>query len=145
LSDNIAETNYYRIRFYYIDSVNGVPVRNKTDTVKCRLDPAFGDNLIDIIGNNYHSEILISDERINGKDIEFVMQTEKELIRESNMIVEVSGLSEGAYKYLLATSEQREDDEIDYILDPVNIYSNIQNGYGIVAGVNAKVLGFKVQ
>jgi hypothetical protein len=122
-----------------------VPVKNKTDTFKCRLDPAFGDNFIDIIGNTYHSEILISDERINGRDFEFVMQTEKEMKSNTNLIIEVSGLSKGAYKYLLATVSQRQDDDAFMTLDPVNIYSNVQNGYGIVAGVNAGVFGFKVE
>jgi hypothetical protein len=144
LTDNATEKNYYRIRVYNADStVNGELVKNKTDTVKCRLDPAFG-NFLDIIGDTYYSEILLSDERINGKDVTFVMQTEKE-VTASHMIVEVSALSEGAYKYLLATSSQRQKDENDFVLDPVNIYSNIQNGYGIVAGVNAKMLGFKVE
>lgn len=145
LSDNATETNYYRIRFYNADSVNGVLVKNKTDTVRCRLDPAFGDNIIDIISNSYYNEILVSDERINGKDFEFVMQTEKGMTRSSDMIVEVSGLSRGAYKYLRATIDPRQNDETDFVLNPVNIYSNVQNGYGIVAGVNARTFGFKVE
>lgn len=145
LSDNIAETNYYRIRFFKADTVNGVLVKNKKDTVRCRLDPAFGDNFTDIISDSYYSEVLLSDARINGRDFEFVMQTENEMTRSSEMLLEVSALSESAYKYLRASSGERQDDDGNFLVDPVNIYSNIQNGYGIVAGVNATILGFKVE
>ena len=145
LSDNAAQNNYYRIRFFYADSINGVLVKNKKDMFRSRLDPAFGDNFIDIINGDYYNEILISDERINGKDFEFVMQTEIQMQKDANLIIEVSGLSKGAYKFLLATQTQRQDDETDFTLDPVIIYSNVQNGYGIVAGVNASVFGFRVE
>jgi hypothetical protein len=145
LSDNAAETNYYSIRFFNADSVNGALVINRTDTLRCRLDPSFENNFVDIIGNNYYSEITVSDERINGKETSFVMQTQKQLTT-SHIILEVRGLTEGAYKYLLATYTQRQDEgNPDVTFDPVNIYSNVQNGYGIVAGVNARVLSFKVE
>lgn len=145
LSDNPAETNYYSIRFFNADSVNGALVINRTDTLRCRLDPSFENNFVDIIGNNYYSEIIVSDERINGKETSFVMQTEKQLTA-SHIVLEVRGLTEGAYKYLLATYTQRQDEgNPNTTFDLVNIYSNVQNGYGIVAGVNARVLSFNVE
>lgn len=144
LSDNAAETNYYSIRFFNADSVNGTLVVNRTDTLRCRLDPSFENNFVDIIGNNYYGEINIADDRINGKETVFVLQTEKQMTS-SHIIVEVRGLTEGAYKYLQATYSQRQNDKPDVSLDPVNIYSNVQNGYGIVAGVNARALSFKVE
>jgi hypothetical protein len=144
LNDNAAETNYYSIRFFNADSVNGVLVANRIDTVRCRLDPNFDNNFIDIIGNNYYSEIIIPDKEINGKETSFVLQTQKQ-VTASHMILEVRGLTEGAYKYLQATYSQRQDDKTELTLYPVNIYSNVQNGYGIVAGVNARVLSFKVE
>jgi hypothetical protein len=142
VKDDAAKADFYRIRFYNADSLNGVLVKNKKDTVKCRIDPAFSDNFIDLIGNTYYSEVLVSDERINGKDFEFVMQTENE-ISSQNMIVEVSALTGAAYKYLVATDSQRSDDDVDFFFDLTNIYSNVLNGYGIVAGVNATEAGFK--
>lgn len=144
LKDNAAERNYYRIRVYNADTVDGVIVPLKQDTVKFRLDPSYNNNFIDIIGNAYYSEVLLTDERINGKDVLFVLQTSKE-ITASHMIVEVSGLTRGAYKYLDGTYSQRLEDRLDFSIDPVNIYSNVENGYGIVAGVNARRLSFSVE
>ncbi|SHM18681.1 DUF4249 domain-containing protein [Chitinophaga sp. CF418] len=144
LKDNIAEKNYYRIRIYNADIVNGEIVALKQDTVKFRLDPSFNNNFIDIIGNAYYSEVLLTDERINGKDVLFVLQTSKE-ITASHMIVEVSGLTRGAYKYLDGTYSQRLEERLDFSVDPVNVYSNVENGYGILGGVNARRLSFSVQ
>lgn len=144
LKDNAAEKNYYRIRVYNADIVNGEMVPLKYDTVKIRLDPSFNNNFIDIIGNAYYSEVLLTDERINGKDVGFVLQTSTE-ITASHMIVEVSGLTRGAYRYLDGTYSQRLEDRLDFSLDPVNIYSNVENGYGILGGVNAKRLSFSVE
>ncbi len=144
LKDNAAEKNYYRIRVYNADTVNGVIVPLKQDTVKFRLDPSYNNNFIDIIGNAYYSEVLLTDERINGKDVLFVLQTSKEIIA-SHMIVEVSGLTRGAFKYLDGTYSQRLEDRLDFSIDPVNIFSNVENGYGIVAGVNAGRLSFSVE
>jgi hypothetical protein len=144
LKDNISEKNYYRIRVYNADTVNGVITRFKRDTVKFRLDPSFNNNFADIIGNSYNSEVLLSDERISGKDVLFVLQTSKQ-VTASYMIVEVSNLTTGAYKYLDATSAQRLEDGIEFTLNPEDIYSNVENGYGIVAGVNAGRLSFAVE
>lgn len=144
LKDNIAEKNYYRIRVYNADTVNGAIVPLKRDTVKFRLDPSYNNNFVDIIGNSYYSEVLLTDERISGKDVLFVLQTSKE-ITASHMIVEVSGLTRGAYKYLDASYTQRLEERVDFTSDPVSIYSNVENGYGIVAGVNARRLSFSVE
>ncbi len=113
LRDNITEKNYYRIRVYNADTVNGVIIPIKTDSVKFRLDPSFNNNFIDIIGNNYYSEVLLTDERINGKDVLFILQTSDQ-INASFLIVEVSGLTKGAYKYLDATYKQRVEDKLDF-------------------------------
>ena len=144
LTDPVNETNNYRIRLYKADSSNGTLVLNRADTVKCRLDPSYNNNFTDVISNAYYSEILITDERINGKAIVFVIQTAKE-VTAPYMAVEVSGLTASAYRYLQGTYSQRQDDKVNLSFDPVNIYSNVQNGYGIVAGVNASLVGLKVQ
>ncbi|SFD18724.1 protein of unknown function [Chitinophaga sp. CF118] len=145
LIDNAAETNYYRIRFYKADSINGELVKNKKDTIKCRPDPSFTNSFIDIIGDAYYSDIIISDVLLNGKEAIFIMQTEKDISVSPHLIIEVCGLTKGAYKYLLAANDQWQDDDIDFVLNPVNIYSNVQNGYGIVAGINATVLNFNIE
>ncbi|MBW8688061.1 DUF4249 domain-containing protein [Chitinophaga rhizophila] len=144
LRDNAAERNYYRIRVYNADTVNGIVTPMKRDTVKFRLDPSFNNNFFDVIGNTYYSEVLLKDDRISGKEVQFVLQTNKQ-VTASYMMVEVSNLTESAYKYLDNTFAQRLENRLEFSLQPVDIYSNVTNGYGIIAGVNARVLSFAVE
>lgn len=144
LSDPVNEKNYYRLRFFKAEDVGGVLVKNTADTVRCRLDPSLSSNFIDMIGDTYSNDIITSDALVNGKDINFILQTEKDIVS-GYIIVEVSNLSEGAYRYMQATVDQRNDRDNDYNPDPVNIYSNVQNGYGIVAGINAATLGILIE
>jgi hypothetical protein len=146
LKDDPAVKNYYRIRFFRGDLINGTMVRNTTDTIRCRVDPAFSNNLIDMLGDTYFSDIVITDRLFTSAESTFTLQTQSALVSGGFVIIEVSGLTEGAYKYLQATSDQRQGQEgIDFALDPVNVYSNVENGYGIVAGINAVSLSVSVE
>jgi len=146
IQDDPNTRNYYRIRFFRADEINGVLVRNIKDTIRCRLDPAFSNNLIDMLGDTYFSDITITDRLFTNSVSSFILQTQGRLKSSGYLILEVSGLTEGAYKYLQATSDQRQGEEgIDFALDPVNVYSNVENGYGIVAGINAVSLSVLVE
>lgn len=135
--------NYYRMRIYYADSVGGVLVANRTDTVKFRLDPGLNINLPELITNEYKREYIINDDKINGTTIQFVLQTEKE-IKSQHMMIELSALTPAAWRYMQSTSSLIVSDG-SVSLDPENVYSNVDNGYGIVAGINAARLGFTVE
>lgn len=141
LLDDGAQVNYYRIRVYNADA-NLQAI--KGDTVKFRLDPAYNNSFIDILGNSYYSEVMLNDERINGKAVQFVLQTADE-VTANYMIVEVSALTSGAYQYLQATYSQRLEDKQGFSLDPVSIYTNVTNGYGIVAGIHPSRATLKVE
>jgi hypothetical protein len=110
------------------------------------LDPALNNDLPDIITNDYKSEYIMTDANFNGKTIQFVLQTKKE-VNSSHMIIEVSALTPESWRYLQSTSSQRsnESDSQNFSFDPENAYSNVENGYGIVAGVNAARLLFTVE
>lgn len=139
-------TNYYRVRIFNADSVDGKWVIDRSDTLNFRLDPALNNDLPDIITNDYNSEYIITDANFNGKTIQFVLQTEKE-VNSSHMIIEVSALTPAAWKYLRSTTDQRlsDSDSQNFSFDPENAYSNVENGYGIVAGINAARLLFTVE
>lgn len=144
LNDNAAEMNYYRIRIFNADTIGGVIVADRQDTVKFRLDPAYSNSFIDLIGDSYYSEVMVTDERINGNEILFVLQTSKP-VSSRYMIVEVTGLNKGGYQYLKVTYSQRLEGTYEFSLAPANIFTNVESGYGIVAGMNASQLVFAVQ
>ncbi|WPQ63156.1 DUF4249 domain-containing protein [Chitinophaga sancti] len=144
LKENGATSDYYRLRIFNADSVDGKWVIDNSDTLHFRLDPALNNDLPDIITNDYNSEYIITDANFNGKTIQFVLQTQKE-VSSTHMIIEVSALTPAAWQYLQSTSSQRLSDSQNISLDPENVYSNVENGYGIVAGINAARLLFTVE
>lgn len=146
MQENGSTTDYYRLRIFNAIEVDGKWVINRKDTIRFRLDPALNNDLPDIITNDYKSEYIMDDANFNGKTIQFVLQTEKE-VNSSRMIIELSALTPEAWQYLRSTYSQRlsESDSQNFSLDPENAYSNVENGYGIVAGVNAARLLFTVE
>jgi hypothetical protein len=135
--------NYYRMRLFNADTAGGVLVANRKDTVRFRLDPALNIDLPELITNEYKGEYIISDDNINGKTLQFVLQTEKE-VKSQQIMIELSALTPAAWRYMQSSSSLRLSDG-SFSLDPENVYSNVDNGYGIVAGVNAARLGFTVE
>lgn len=146
MQENGRTADYYRLRIFNAIEVDGKWVIDRTDTIYYRLDPALNNDLPDIITNDYKSEYIMTDANFNGKTIQFVLQTKKE-VNSSHMIIEVSALTPESWRYLQSTSSQRsnESDSQNFSFDPENAYSNVENGYGIVAGVNAARLLFTVE
>lgn len=144
MQEDGSRTNYYRLRIYNAVEADGNWVIDRTDTIRFRLDPALNNDLPDIITNDYKSESIMTDANFNGKTVQFVLQTEKE-VSSSHMIIELSALTPDAWHYLQTTASQRLSDAQNFSLDPENAYSNVENGYGIVAGVNAARLLFTVE
>jgi hypothetical protein len=146
MQENGTTSDYYRLRIFNAKEVDGNWVIDRTDTIHFRLDPALNNDLPDIITNDYKSEYIMTDANFNGKTIQFVLQTEKE-VNSSHMIIEMSALTPEAWRYLRSTSSQRlsESDSQNFSFDPESAYSNVENGYGIVAGINAARLLFTVE
>lgn len=146
MQENGSTVDRYRLRIFNAKEVDGKWVVSRTDTVHFRLDPALNNDLPDIITNDYKSEYIMTDANFNGKIIQFVLQTKKE-VNCSHMIIELSALTPEAWLYLRSTSAQRlsDSDSQNFSLDPENAYSNVEYGYGIVAGINAARLLFTVE
>ena len=135
--------NYYRIHIYAADSTDGA-IR-PLSRIAYRLDPSFNNNFADIISDAYYEDLVVKDERISGKSIVFVLQTSLP-VTYKYMIAEVVGLTEQGYRYLKSLDDQQDNQEDDsFLSQPVKVYSNVTNGYGIVAGMYAKRIYCKVK
>lgn len=136
-------SSYYRMRVYRADSINGaLHILKDTPRVEYRLDPSFNDSFTDIIQNAYYLDIVVDNERITGRTVSFLLQT-RYAITSNYLLVEVSGLTNGAYLYLRSRDAQQRD-SINVGM-PTKVYSNVENGYGIVAGIHTKRLVTKVK
>ncbi|GAA0525978.1 DUF4249 domain-containing protein [Chitinophaga japonensis] len=144
LEDPAAATNYYRIRLYKADSVDGVI--QPYQKIDFRLDPAYNNNFADIVSDSYYKDVVIHDERIAGKEVLLVLQTQQQ-VNYDYVVAEVAGLSESGYRYLQSLNNQVENgqDSTNILGQPIKVYTNIENGYGIVAGLHARRIHCRVR
>ncbi|MCW3463106.1 DUF4249 domain-containing protein [Chitinophaga nivalis] len=139
LSDDVRGNNFYRVRVFACGP------DMKPDTLRLfRLDPTFNNNLIEFFTGSSYSSLIMSDERFNGKTVTFVLQTDDPIVHTSYMMVEVSTLTYNSYKYLRTIASQITTGN-SIIIEPVRVFTNITNGYGIVGGINTQRMTFKVE
>jgi hypothetical protein len=144
LADAGREKNYYRVRIYRADTVNGV--LSPSEKLEFRVDPSLSNNFGDLMSDSYYRDVLINDDRINGKALQLVLQTRSD-VNFDHLIAEVCALTEGGYKYFRSVNSQTENgqDSANVLGQAIKVYSNVQNGYGIVAGMYAKRISCKVE
>jgi len=98
----------------------------------------FGDD--DIDGRRYGSRAFLTDESFNGQNREITVRAEGET---PAIFVELRfhHISESYYKYELTRSSYNYSD--GFFSEPTQIFSNVNNGYGIFATSASSV--YKVQ
>ncbi|WP_167015324.1 DUF4249 domain-containing protein [Chitinophaga sp. Cy-1792] len=138
LKDNPGSHDYYQIRVFNIDTAN-----RPLSALYFKLDPAFNNNLVDIISTVQSTSLIMSDSRFDGREVTFVLQTQDPVPTTGKLMVEVTALSYDAWQYLKTATAQAEGNG-DIVSEPVRVFTNVINGYGIVAGINANKLVFKV-
>lgn len=127
-----AEKNYYQVLFEreqeYYDF--------HTETVKTVMDRMYltsEDPAIQNENEEYSNEILFNDVLFNGKEIEFTFKASLYSTNFSSGTLILRTVSEDYYNYVNTSSLQKNTSG-DPFAQPVNIYNNIQNGFGVFAG-----------
>jgi len=83
--------------------------------------------------------VLFSDDRINGNTYEFGLYMYSYYFSyqdTTNMIIYLNSISEDYYKYSISYLRHQEAKENPFA-EPVQVYNNISNGYGIFAGFSS--------
>ncbi|MBS0031283.1 DUF4249 domain-containing protein [Chitinophaga sp. 22321] len=140
LKDCPGTGDYYRIRIYVSDTSG-----EYGGFRPFRLDPAFNNNLVDFFTKSNYNSLVMTDERFDGKEVNFVLQTADPINSYSRVTVEVSTLTYNTWKYFSTVIPQKGDGGNIIIGSPVRVFTNVQNGYGIVGGINTRKLVFKVE
>ncbi|CAL1516404.1 DUF4249 domain-containing protein [Chitinophaga sp. MM2321] len=139
LKDRPGAADYYRVRIFAYGP------DQQPDTLRFfRLDPSFNNNLVDVITSFDKTSLIMHDERFNGKQVNFVLQTQDPIINTSYLMVEVSTLTKSACNYLETVAAQQ-DNGAGIAAEPVTVFTNVVNGYGIVAGIHTKRMVIKVE
>ncbi|WP_074242373.1 DUF4249 domain-containing protein [Chitinophaga niabensis] len=109
-----------------------------------RFDPSYNNNFTDLIAENYREVNFIADQRFDGNEITVVMQTKNVNIKGEYLILEVTGLTQDAFKYY-KTLELQTTNDGNPLVDLNKVHSNVSKGYGILAGVNAARLQLEIK
>jgi hypothetical protein len=129
--DNPDEANYYELTLfkesYYVNRITldtffyQSPVDSFTD------DPAFKENS----GGN----IIFDDKLFNGKEIKVILKGSSYGFeqQETSFYLRVLSLSADLFKYKI-TSRLQKNSSGDPFAQPVHVYNNVGNGFGIFAG-----------
>lgn len=135
LNDPNTEDNYYQIRVDHIEDITSTPqVSNTIDYIKedkvflIRDDESVLLTDVDFLGT-------FTDHLFNGNNnkINFLIP-EEYLKQNTQFIIYLYTLTPEYYQFLRTSLE--EEAFRDYpIFEPVNIYTNIENGIGVVAGL----------
>lgn len=146
-NDDPEVSNYYEIllKFEYLDSIPFLGQYRGISNVYS-YDPVIK-NEIDIKEYGFNlSSLVFSDELFNGKEyklpIDFYNIGGDDMNIPFKLIVQFSTISKNYYSYKKKLYLYREfelNDIWEDLREPVVLFSNIENGYGIFAGINVEM------
>jgi Domain of unknown function (DUF4249) len=141
IQDKFSEKNYYLIRAlyvsdYFLDYKTGKEI--VIDTLISKKTPTILQNINGIINTNLiGTGLVFTDQDFNGqnKELDVLLNSYLELKTQipSTITIELLTINEDCYKYILTYPKQVGLSQ-DPFSEPVNIYSNIENGLGIFGG-----------
>ena len=156
-SDPASERNYYevianRYQTYWEDVFDAQGEYVRTDTVRALTpiflrsdDPALSGTSDEFTGGEdaavYGEVLSFNDDFFNGKTytFQFVPDYYSYYQSEENkdeIYVMLRSVDEGQYRYFRSVNLQYENDGNPFA-EPVQVYSNVENGFGIVSGSSA--------
>lgn len=136
--DDASVKNYYQVTLeierQYYDSFNKI-VKTYRNRIHMKTpDENIYSQYVEL-GNSF----LIKDILFNGKETELIFEANSyELRNNAKIILSLRTLSEEFYKYKTTAKVQDETSGSPFA-QPVNVYKNIENGFGIFAGYNNTV------
>lgn len=139
-NDDPAQKNYYGIRI--TSEVYDIDPETEEKTLLYK-NAGFNSREFyivngyeDVDGEIYGSELYFSDETFNGQTNIFTARTylnELGEFQEGFFVVSIISMSEELFKYNVTFSKYQEA-QGDFFAEPVRVYSNVENGFGIFGG-----------
>lgn len=151
INDPANVDNYYQLKAFLLDPTNNQKrylTLNINDDVLFEQDPTGDYFDLDMqVPFNYGTQILFSDDRING--LSHIVRGQIEGIsnhifhRGTKLYLEVSSLSRDAYLYQVTLRNQQQNgDVLSIINEPVRIHSNVEGGIGILGACTPILVEF---
>jgi hypothetical protein len=130
--DNGKETNYYQVKAYWREPHldRDFKVEYYDYATSLSLDDPAGDQDV----GDWSNGVFLKDLLFNGKQKELHLSTHS--WSPSPITIELRTISSDLYDYE-TTSALQESINGDPLAQPINVYSNIKNGFGIFAGYSS--------
>lgn len=139
LKDDPAENNFYEL-FIENENENYLPLTNEVETTYRRFQLTSQDPAIETDNGSFTNSIVFRDVFFNGKEVELAFKIfTNGIINGGSAILTLRTLSEDGYNYR-RTAALHDMTSGDPFAQPVNVYNNIRNGFGIFAGYSASTL-----
>ena len=147
---NYYEISAYRFEVYARDSFDNQGNYVQTDTIRTRVplslesdDPALAEGEGDFLASDaavaYGEVLSFNDDFFNGNNYSFQFDPNAYYDpnwAEPQLYVVLRTIDEGQYRYFRSVDLQYENDGNPFA-EPVQVYSNVENGFGIVSGSSA--------
>lgn len=135
-SDNAKEINYYQVmvemeREWYNQNTGKITKQRTPVTLESNDLITMNDNI------NWDGGMVIKDVLFNGKQVTLSFVTQY-LGDDGTLLVSLQTLSEDCYQYK-ATADLQNKTSGDPFAQPVNVSSNIENGFGVFAGYSQSI------
>ncbi len=129
--------NYYELSAYYYDTVYFDETHTNYSIVKFYVSVTSDDPAVANSSSNSGGSLFLPDELFDGKTHTIALNFEDfGAKKERKYHIKMASLSKAAYLYR-KTVQQYQTSQNDPFSEPVQIYSNIQHGYGIFAGISS--------
>ena len=138
LKDDGAEANYYEL---YMDLGNEYYNydKKKMEFRRHRLQLISENPAIQNDNDSYSNSIIFKDLFFNGREVELTFKIPGTGFSRHGMVtITLRTLSEDGYNYL-RTALLQDMASGDPFAQPINVYNNIQNGFGVFAGYSTSV------
>lgn len=126
--------NYYKLSIFYYDTVYfDYQNPSKYKIVKNELSISSEDVSV-ITKGDYNNSLLLTDVLFDGQNYQLkVSFTDWNAHKEKQYIIELVSLNKSGYLYR-RTIDDYNQSQNDPFAEPVQIYCNVENGYGIFSG-----------
>lgn len=170
-TDPENETNFYRIGVSYLAGFQSLTI-NDDDTIYYiqtsyreigtnlgKDDPILSSENNDansiLFGSSGNTYNIFTDKKVNGKEIEITFYLSFAMAKEAKNLftkdigeflqakIQLHSISSDEYYYLSSIDNQEFNDLLPFV-EPVSIYSNIENGNGIFAGYSVDEMEFNI-
>lgn len=146
IPNNIKGTQYYRLRVNSISSIYSSDESKENDEPigYYRSDIFYSDDLIfrdESLKESYggypaYFSNVFTNALFGRNEYTFTIQTRLRFSDEKRVIVELQTISSSLYHYLKSTMRYRVS-SVDMYTEPVQIPSNVENGWGVFGGANS--------